>query len=215
MDGYSDSDCLRTDRRLSACDCERAKCKSAAIDSESDADRAPVVVGGCVPGLRDRDGKRNSRSRDSNGKLPTYLRLESMDVIHSFWVPQLAGKMDLIPNRINYMWIDPREPGIYLGNCAEYCGTQHANMFIRVIAQAPNDFHRWAAEQTEARMHADPGVERCKGGFRKLGLRELPRRQRHLGHWQVWSRSDASDESSDSSCRRIGEHGSESSRLGQ
>lgn len=77
----------------------------------------------------------------------TYLELQSADVIHSFWVPQLAGKTDLIPNRNNYAWIDPREPGIYLGNCAEYCGTQHANMLLRVIAQDPGDFKQWAAEQ--------------------------------------------------------------------
>jgi cytochrome c oxidase subunit 2 len=77
----------------------------------------------------------------------TYLELQSADVIHSFWVPQLAGKTDLIPNRTNYAWIDPREPGIYLGNCAEYCGTQHANMLLRVVAQEPREFKRWAAEQ--------------------------------------------------------------------
>jgi cytochrome c oxidase subunit 2 len=82
-----------------------------------------------------------------DGKLPTYLQLESVDVAHSFWVPRLSGKTDLIPNRINYMWIDPREPGVQVGNCAEYCGTQHANMLIRVIAQAPDEFHRWAAAQ--------------------------------------------------------------------
>jgi cytochrome c oxidase subunit 2 len=80
----------------------------------------------------------------------TYLELQSADVIHSFWVPQLAGKTDLIPNRNNYAWIDPREPGIYLGNCAEYCGTQHANMLLRVVAQEPADFKRWAAEQQKA-----------------------------------------------------------------
>lgn len=82
-----------------------------------------------------------------DGKTATYLNLQSMDVIHSFWVPQLSGKTDLIPNRTNYMWIDPREPGIYLGNCAEYCGTQHANMLLRVIAHGPGDFEKWAAEQ--------------------------------------------------------------------
>jgi cytochrome c oxidase subunit 2 len=82
-----------------------------------------------------------------DGKTATYLNLESVDVIHSFWVPQLAGKTDLIPNRTNYMWIDPREPGVYVGNCAEYCGTQHANMLLRVIAEKPEDFHRWASEQ--------------------------------------------------------------------
>lgn len=84
-----------------------------------------------------------------NGQDATYLQLQSMDVIHSFWVPQLAGKTDLIPNRNNYMWIDPREPGIYVGNCAEYCGTQHANMLLRVIAQEPEEFKRWAAEQQQ------------------------------------------------------------------
>jgi cytochrome c oxidase subunit 2 len=83
----------------------------------------------------------------ADGKYATYLQLESMDVVHSFWVPQLAGKTDLIPNRINSMWIDPRQPGIYLGNCAEYCGTQHAYMFLRVIAQPQAEFRAWAAEQ--------------------------------------------------------------------
>jgi cytochrome c oxidase subunit II len=82
-----------------------------------------------------------------HGKSATYLKLESMDVVHSFWVPQLSGKTDLIPNRTNYMWIDPREPGVYLGNCAEYCGTQHANMLLRVIAQSEGDFRKWASEQ--------------------------------------------------------------------
>lgn len=82
-----------------------------------------------------------------DGQYATYLALESMDVAHSFWVPQLAGKTDVIPNRNNYMWIDPREPGIYLGNCAEYCGTQHANMLLRVVAQTPEDFDAWIKHQ--------------------------------------------------------------------
>ncbi|HZS54437.1 MAG TPA: cytochrome c oxidase subunit II [Bryobacteraceae bacterium] len=84
-----------------------------------------------------------------DGKNATYLELTSVDVIHSFWIPQLAGKMDLIPNRTNYMWIDPREPGVYVGNCAEYCGTQHANMLLRVIAQAPQDFKTWTLGQQQ------------------------------------------------------------------
>lgn len=82
-----------------------------------------------------------------NGKAASYLELESADVIHSFWVPQLSGKTDLIPNRNNYMWINPKEPGVYVGNCAEYCGTQHANMLLRVIAQTPQDFKTWADQQ--------------------------------------------------------------------
>jgi cytochrome c oxidase subunit II len=78
---------------------------------------------------------------------PTYLEMSSADVSHSFWVPRLAGKMDLIPNRINTMWIDPSEPGIYLGQCAQYCGTQHAKMLLRVYAQTPEDFAAWVKQQ--------------------------------------------------------------------
>lgn len=80
----------------------------------------------------------------------TYLTLQSADVAHSFWVPQLAGKTDLIPNRTNTMWIDPREMGTFLGNCAEYCGMQHANMLLRVVVEQPADFQLWAAGQKAA-----------------------------------------------------------------
>jgi cytochrome c oxidase subunit 2 len=80
----------------------------------------------------------------------TYLTLQSADVAHSFWVPQLAGKTDLIPNRTNTMWIDPRETGTFLGNCAEYCGMQHANMLLRVVVEQPADFQLWAAGQKAA-----------------------------------------------------------------
>jgi len=78
---------------------------------------------------------------------PTYLGMSSADVSHSFWVPRLAGKMDLIPNRLNTMWIDPQEPGLYLGQCAQYCGTQHAKMLLRVYAQSPEDFAAWIKQQ--------------------------------------------------------------------
>jgi len=78
---------------------------------------------------------------------PSFLKLESADVAHSFWVPQLAGKTDLIPNRENRMWIEPTVPGTYLGNCAEYCGTQHARMLIRVIVHPAGEFEKWAAAQ--------------------------------------------------------------------
>ena len=71
------------------------------------------------------------------------LTLESNDVIHSFWVPRLAGKMDVIPNRVNTMWFVAEEAGIYYGQCAEFCGTSHANMRFRVIAQPENEFHAW------------------------------------------------------------------------
>jgi len=78
---------------------------------------------------------------------PTYLALSSADTDHSFWVPRLAGKTDVIPNRRNTMWIDPQAPGLYLGQCAQYCGTQHAKMLLRVYAQSPEDFAAWIKQQ--------------------------------------------------------------------
>ena len=78
---------------------------------------------------------------------PTYLALMSADTDHSFWIPRLAGKTDLIPNRLNTMWIDPQAAGLYLGQCAQYCGTQHAKMLLRVYAQSPEDFAAWIEQQ--------------------------------------------------------------------
>jgi cytochrome c oxidase subunit 2 len=89
---------------------------------------------------------------------PTFLKLESADVAHSFWVPQLAGKTDAIPNRDNQMWLAPVTPGTYLGNCAEYCGTQHARMLIRVIVHSPGEFEKWAAAQQHDAA-SDPQVK--------------------------------------------------------
>lgn len=86
----------------------------------------------------------------ASDRRPSQLTLESADVIHSFWVPQLAGKTDAIPNRANHMWIEPREPGIYYGNCAAYCGTQHANMLLKVVVQPTEEFNAWVAQQKQA-----------------------------------------------------------------
>jgi cytochrome c oxidase subunit 2 len=97
----------------------------------------------------------------------TFLKLESADVAHSFWVPQLSGKTDLIPNRTNTMWIDPREEGTFLGNCAEYCGMQHANMLLRVVVQSPADFEMWAAaEKLDA--FSDSRMESARAMFLSL-----------------------------------------------
>ena len=84
-------------------------------------------------------------TRAVDGRRPTVFSLESADVIHSFWVPQLTGKTDLIPNRTNKTWIEPFATGTYFGNCAAFCGIQHANMLLRVIVQEPEDFKRWVA----------------------------------------------------------------------
>ncbi len=75
--------------------------------------------------------------------------MSSADTDHSFWVPQLAGKMDVIPNRVNVMWIDPEAPGIYLGQCAQYCGVQHAKMLLRVYGQSQGEFDAWVAQQQQ------------------------------------------------------------------
>ena len=84
---------------------------------------------------------------DPKNPTPTYLTLLSADVNHSFWVPRLAGKTDLIPNRANHMWIEPLETGLYLGQCAQYCGTQHAKMLLRVYVDTPAQFDRWVQKQ--------------------------------------------------------------------
>lgn len=83
----------------------------------------------------------------SGQSLPTHIMLLSADTDHSFWVPQLAGKTDLIPNRRNEMWIEPHEVGTYVGQCAQYCGTQHAKMLLSVVVQSPEDFERWVEQQ--------------------------------------------------------------------
>jgi cytochrome c oxidase subunit 2 len=80
---------------------------------------------------------------------PTSLKLLSADTDHSFWIPQLAGKTDLIPNRVNETWLDPHESGLFLGQCAQYCGTQHAKMLLRVYVDSPEDFKVWARGQQQ------------------------------------------------------------------
>ena len=82
------------------------------------------------------------RSVTNGHPTPTHIMLLSADTDHSFWVPQLAGKTDLIPNRKNEMWIEPHEVGTYVGQCAQYCGTQHAKMLLSVMVQSPEDFQQ-------------------------------------------------------------------------
>ncbi|MEJ2559567.1 MAG: cytochrome c oxidase subunit II [Anaerolineae bacterium] len=76
-------------------------------------------------------------------------RIESADVIHDFWVPQLGRKMDAIPGHPNHIWLEANTPGTYLGSCAEYCGLEHAWMRIRVIAQTQDQFKAWEQEQLQ------------------------------------------------------------------
>ncbi len=75
---------------------------------------------------------------------------------HSFWVPRLAGKTDLIPGQTNQMWFQTREHGLFLGQCAEYCGTQHANMLLRVVVDTPEEFEQLAGKPARSRHVDDP-----------------------------------------------------------
>lgn len=79
---------------------------------------------------------------------PVKIDLRGMDVIHSFWVPRLAGKVDMIPNRANFLWLQADEPGYFWGQCAEYCGDSHAVMRFRVIALGPREFNEWLEQQS-------------------------------------------------------------------
>jgi cytochrome c oxidase subunit II len=78
---------------------------------------------------------------------PVKLELATADVIHSFWIPQLAGKTDLIPGQRNVTWIEADSVGTYWGHCGEYCGLQHANMMMTVTAESPDEFSRWLEAQ--------------------------------------------------------------------
>ncbi len=79
--------------------------------------------------------------------VPILLRVQSPDVIHSFWVPELGGKIDVVPGQTNESWIRADKPGVYRGACAEYCGLQHAHMAFTVVAQSPAEYETWANTQ--------------------------------------------------------------------
>jgi cytochrome c oxidase subunit 2 len=89
---------------------------------------------------------------------PVRINLRSTDVIHSFWVPKLAGKVDMIPNRGNHIWLQADAPGYFWGQCAEFCGEDHAVMRFRVIALNEKDFADWLARQKQPARTADSRV---------------------------------------------------------
>ncbi len=104
---------------------------------------------------------------DAETTRRVYLTLKSADVCHSFWVPRLAGKVDLIPGRINHLWLQTDRPGIYLGQCAEYCGTQHANMLLRVNVESPEEFEAWLENEASAAPQSAE-VTRGRDAFLRL-----------------------------------------------
>jgi cytochrome c oxidase subunit II len=101
---------------------------------------------------------------------PVRLEMTSADVIHSFWVPRLHGKRDLIPGLETVFWIQADEPGVYRGQCAEYCGTQHANMAFHVVALPQEEFEAWLAAPRQPRSIPESAVDRSGYGiFLKAG----------------------------------------------
>lgn len=93
--------------------------------------------------------------------VPVRFELKSMDVIHSFWIPKLGGKTDVIPGQTNITWLEADTPGVFRGQCSEYCGQQHAHMALAVYADQPASFERWkdaqlnaAGAPTDARLQA-------------------------------------------------------------
>ena len=109
------------------------------------------------------DGQGRETLRDANELhipigQPVLLELEAADVIHSFWVPRLGGKMDMIPGRTNRLLIEADAPGIYKGQCAEYCGGPHALMGFVVVAHTPADFARWQASRLPSQGAGGEGL---------------------------------------------------------
>jgi cytochrome c oxidase subunit 2 len=91
--------------------------------------------------------------------VPVVIKAMSTDVIHSFWVPNLMGKRDLIPGVVTNTWIQADEPGIYRGQCAEFCGHQHAHMALNVVAEPMDKFQEWVRHQREPAQEPTTGEE--------------------------------------------------------
>lgn len=97
---------------------------------------------------------------------PVYLGLTTSDVIHSFWVPALGGKMDMVPGRVNGLTLQAAQAGVYRGQCAEYCGEQHARMALHVVAEPQQAFDAWLANQLKpAAAPSDALLERGRKAF--------------------------------------------------
>lgn len=101
---------------------------------------------------------------DDNTSRPTYLILKSADVCHSYWVPRLAGKVDLIPGRTNLIKLETKEVGLQRGQCAEFCGAQHAHMLLRVYVHPKEEFENWLQKEAQPAAE-DPAVSQGKDAF--------------------------------------------------
>ncbi|HEV2866528.1 MAG TPA: cytochrome c oxidase subunit II [Allosphingosinicella sp.] len=102
--------------------------------------------------------------------VPVHITLKSNDVIHSFWVPNLAGKQDLIPGRINDVVLRPLRVGVYRGQCAEFCGLQHAHMALDVTVESPSAFAAW--QQRQGTLPPPPTTPLARAGYNYVTSRE-------------------------------------------
>ena len=100
---------------------------------------------------------------------PVTILLTSADVIHSFWVPELHSKLDMIPGQTNTMTLQADQPGVYRGQCAEFCGAQHANMAFLVIAEKPDAYQAWLADQLKSSVQPQQGSIEQQGQQAFLG----------------------------------------------
>lgn len=99
---------------------------------------------------------------------PVFFQLHSADVIHSFWVPRLGGKTDLIPGQVNKTWLQADHPGVYRGQCTEYCGAQHAHMALYVVAQEPAAFDAWREAQLQPAAGVPEDNDQAARGSREF-----------------------------------------------
>ena len=129
------------------------------------------------------DGAKTSNELHIPVNRPIRLSLESADIIHSFWVPQLGGKRDVVPGQINELTFVATVPGMYPGQCAEFCGLSHANMRFRTFVDSPDDFAKWDREQLAGPVRdsgeRSVGVGRRKS-FRRQSVHDLPHDPGHL-----------------------------------
>ncbi|MFV0443464.1 MAG: c-type cytochrome, partial [Planctomycetaceae bacterium] len=102
-----------------------------------------------------------------DNKRTIALQLESADVIHSFWVPRLAGKTDTVPGNTNHMWLRGDHEATYFGRCAEYCGTQHTKMLFRVDVVSERDYQHWVANQEKPAVD-DPAFQAGRERFMEM-----------------------------------------------
>ncbi len=144
---------------------------------------------------------------------PVRVKLIGADVIHSFWVPALSGKTDTIPGQVNQTWIEARQPGVYAGQCTEYCGEQHAHMGFLVVAEPPDRFRAWWDAQL--RPAAPPSTDVVRAGERLFVYRcgACHTRARHRSGRHRRAGPDASHEPAHPRRWRRAQHDRQSLRL--